>query len=105
MLDMVPDTLNLADLDLLAVVLEAIFSLVSVYGLWRLRRWAWYLIMLQLGLGMTTDLYNYYNEAPEYLSMLFNVLIVLYLNQREVQQAFVRRTHAPAAAVPVGNTP
>jgi uncharacterized membrane protein (DUF2068 family) len=72
-------------------VLELVLSVVSVYGLWRMQRWAWFVIMLDLGLSMCLGLYSYYYGSPDYWSMFFNVVMVFYLNQREVQNAFVRK--------------
>ena len=72
----------------LAIIL---FELVIAFGLWRLKRSAWVLIMIQQGIGMSVYLWFYANGEPLYLSMLFSVIIVFYLNQREVQQAFERK--------------
>ncbi len=59
-----------------------------IIGLWRTARWAWVLIMVQVGLGMASDLWGYFHGYPSYTSMLINVIIVFYLNQSEVQRAF-----------------
>ncbi len=59
-----------------------------VVGLWRMQRFAWVLIMIQAGLVMASDLWGYLHGYPAYISMLINVIIVFYLNQREVQRAF-----------------
>ncbi len=66
------------------------FQLVIAFGLWRLQRWAWFLLMMRLGVSMSIGLwlYIYSQGAPDYLDMLLHVVMVLYLNQREVQQAF-----------------
>jgi uncharacterized membrane protein (DUF2068 family) len=64
-------------------------------GLWRLRRWAWFLLMIQVGVGMATDLWLYFNGNRLYLGMLINVVTVLYLNLHEVQQAFGHRPESP----------
>ena len=72
----------------LAIIL---LELVIALGLWHLKRSAWVLIMIQQGIGMSVYLWFYANGEPLYLSMLINVIIVFYLNQREVQQAFERR--------------
>jgi uncharacterized membrane protein (DUF2068 family) len=71
--------------------IQIMVGLIVIYGLWRLRRWAWFITMLNLGVSMTFDIYNFFYGEPNYWSMLFNVLMVFYLNQREVQNAFVRR--------------
>lgn len=59
-----------------------------VVGLWRMQRFAWVLIMIQTGLFMLSDLWGYFHGHPSYISMLIDVIIVFYLNQREVQRAF-----------------
>ncbi|HEX9921759.1 MAG TPA: hypothetical protein VGD99_03775 [Anaerolineae bacterium] len=64
-------------------------------GLWRLRRWAWFLLMIQVGVGMATNLWLYFNGNRPYLGMLINVVTVLYLNLHEVQQAFGHRQESP----------
>jgi uncharacterized membrane protein (DUF2068 family) len=69
----------------LAVILLEAFIIV---GLWRMQRFAWVLIMVQVGLSMTFDLWGYFHGYPSYVSMLIDVIIVFYLNQREVQRAF-----------------
>lgn len=63
------------------------------FGLWWFKSWAWFLIMFQLGVGMTGDIWRYIEGSPPYFSMLLNVIMVFYLNQREIQQAF---EHEPA---------
>jgi hypothetical protein len=86
-------------------------NLLCAVGLWRRQRWAWYLTMLQVGFFMLEDLYSYFTAAPseDYVwTMLINVIMVFYLNQRDVQAVFQRkglndpannpaRAHAPAA--------
>jgi hypothetical protein len=61
-------------------------------GLWRLRYWAWSATMLWAGLNMVQALLSYYRGEPQFPSMALSVLIVLYLNQREVQFAFIGTT-------------
>jgi hypothetical protein len=67
-------------------------------GLWRLQRWAWFLIMIQLGVSMASNLWRYANGVPLHLNMLLNVIMVFYLNQREVQHAFHGRAELGEAA-------
>lgn len=69
----------------LAVIL---FNAFIAVGLWRLQRFAWVLIMIQVGLDMLLDLWGHFNGHSSYITMLINVIIVFYLNQREVQRAF-----------------
>ncbi|MBI3964501.1 MAG: hypothetical protein HY329_02615 [Chloroflexi bacterium] len=70
--------------DLLLVPL----GILTVIGLWRLRWWAWFATMIWIGVTMAVDLWWYFHGAPRYGSMLLNVVIVFYLNQREVRRPF-----------------
>ncbi len=69
---------------LAAIVFEASVAI----GLWLLQRWAWVLIMIQVGLVMLSDLWGYFSGYPSYITMIISVIAVFYLNQREVQMAF-----------------
>jgi hypothetical protein len=66
------------------------FQLVLVFGLWYLKRWAWVLYMLQLGISMVAGLQAHFSDDIEadYLVMAVNVLVVFYLNLHDVQLAF-----------------
>jgi uncharacterized membrane protein (DUF2068 family) len=66
-----------------------LLMLITLIGLWRLRRWAWYLLMALFAFSMTVDIVLYFSGQPPYLSMLLNVIMVFYVNQREVRQLFV----------------
>lgn len=79
-------------LGLLIVALQ----LLIVYGLLRLRPWAWYMVILLAGLSLAANLWRYFADAPSYLMMVINVLTVLYLNQREVQQPFRQPSGQPS---------
>ena len=59
-----------------------------IIGLWRLKRWGWFLVMLTNGLSMFLNIWAYFYSRPNYIAMLVSVVIVLYMNQREVQQTF-----------------
>lgn len=69
----------------------AVGLIVSI-GLWRLQRWAWVATMLWAGINMGQALYSYFWGTPQYIAMALSVVIVLYLNQREVQLAFIEST-------------
>lgn len=75
----------------ISLALEFGLSVASIYGLWRMRRWGWFVTMLDLGISLGIGIYQYFYIAPSYVEMLLNVIMVFYLNQREVQSAFVRR--------------
>jgi hypothetical protein len=57
-------------------------------GMWRLRRAAWVGTMLLVGFLMVIELVWYAQGAPRYHIMTLCVLIVFYLNQRQVQSLF-----------------
>lgn len=68
-------------------------QLIIVMGLWRLQRWAWLLLILWTGLQMISDLWEYFNfQHLRAISMIINVIIVFYMNQREVKKAFSGKT-------------
>jgi hypothetical protein len=81
----------------LPVVFLVGYQLLVVVGLWFLKRWAWFLLMIQLGMNMITELLLYFYGVPLYLYMVFSVLMVFYLNQREVQRAFEHKNPQPEA--------
>ena len=70
---------------------------IVVVGLWRYRLWAWYGMMLLLAYWMATDAIGYFRGAPDYLSMVLNVVMVFYLNQREVRDLFEVRPQPEGA--------
>jgi uncharacterized membrane protein (DUF2068 family) len=92
---------SVPDFQLIATIgfVVILFRLVVTYGLWRLRRWAWALFMVQVGVIMVYDLWVYFGGAPPYLSMVTSVVMVFYLNQRDVQLAFSRRGSQAEATV------
>jgi hypothetical protein len=69
----------------------SLIVLVLIVGLWRLKRWAWVGTMIFVGLGLTVGIVQYLRDQPLYGTMLLNVFIVFYLNQRNVQDVFERR--------------
>ncbi len=85
---------DLSPMDLLQLVLIFVINGVCAVGLWRRKRWAWFLTMLQLGAFMISDLYSYFTNSPPETyawSMLLNVFMVFYLNQRDVQAIFLTK--------------
>jgi uncharacterized membrane protein (DUF2068 family) len=77
------------------LVVEIIILLVIAIGLWRLQRWAWLLLMIWVGIQMFFDLWDYfYGHHLHTASLLICVLIVFYINQREVKKAFSGKTLA-----------
>lgn len=85
---------QLSPFDILQLVLTFVVNGVCAVGLWQRRRWAWFLTMLQLGFFMLSDLYSYFTGSPPETyawTMLLNVFMVFYLNQREVQAIFLSK--------------
>lgn len=77
------------------LVVEIIILLVIAIGLWRLQRWSWLLLMIWVGIQMFFDLWDYFhNHHLHTASMLICVLIVFYINQREVKKTFSGKTLA-----------
>ena len=64
------------------------WQLAIIIGLWFLKRWAWFLMMAQLGLSMALCLWAYFEGVQLYAYMFLSVIMVFYLNQSEVQHAF-----------------
>ncbi len=79
-----------------AILSVELFILLAIaIGLWRLQRWAWLLLMAWVGIQMFFDLWDYfYGHHLHVASMLICVLIVFYINQREVKKAFTGKTLA-----------
>ncbi len=73
----------------------ALLVIVSV-GLWLLKRWAWVATMFLTGVWLASGIVRYWQGTPAYVGMVINVLIVMYLNQRAVQQAFQQGPPQPA---------
>jgi hypothetical protein len=46
--------------------------------------------MILTGIGLAFTIWSYFQGTPNYLPMLIDVVIVFYLNQRDVQQYFER---------------
>ena len=62
--------------------------LLAVLGLWLHKRWGWVLSMILTGLGLGFTIWSYFQGEPDYLPMFIDVVLVFYLNQRDVQQLF-----------------
>jgi len=75
----------------IAYLIVLIIFLVLALGLWRLQRWAWVFLMVWQGLLMIGDIWGRFNGNPSYLTMILSVIIVFYINQREVKKAFSGR--------------
>ena len=89
------DTLGPVLVELVVPFALLLITLVVAIGLWRYKAWGWYGMMLLLAYWMATDAIAYFAGDPDYVSMVLNVAMVFYLNQREVRDLFA----APAASV------
>jgi uncharacterized membrane protein (DUF2068 family) len=78
------------------LVVELIILLAIAIGLWRLQQWAWFLLMIWVGIHLFFDLMDYFYGHNIHASMLISVIIVFYINQREVKKAFSGKTLAGA---------
>ena len=63
----------------------------AAFGIFRLRPGAWLLAMLLQALTQAFAVVNYFRGHPNYLQMILSIVIVLYLNNEEVQEAFKRK--------------
>lgn len=90
------------DVQLFAVVeplVILLMTLVVVVGLWRYRGWGWYGMMLLLAYWMATGAIDYFTGKPDYVSMVLNVVMVFYLNQREVRDLFATTATADTVSI------
>ncbi|MCB0117038.1 MAG: hypothetical protein KDD84_23220 [Caldilineaceae bacterium] len=83
------DTSELSRFEIGLAVLQALWTLWVVIGVWTRRRWVWYWMMLLMAYSLANGLRGYFWGEPDYVTMVLNVLMVLYINQREVQQLFL----------------
>lgn len=81
---------NLATIVLLCIVIA---------GLLAKKRWAWVTTMVLIGSSLLAGIVDYFNDTPRYLSMLVGVLVVFYLNERSVRQAYDHRERTEAHTV------
>lgn len=72
--------------------------LLASLGMLLLNRWGWALSMILAGIALAFSIWNYFQGEPYFLNMAIYLVIVFYLNQREVQSAFKRRSPAGGAA-------
>lgn len=64
--------------------------LLAVVGLLFLKRWGWILTMILTGMGLAYAIWSYVQGDPHYLPMVIYLVIVFYLNQRDVQAPFLQ---------------
>lgn len=78
------------------LVVQVLWTVWVVAGVWLRRRWVWSWLMLLFAYSLANGLRSYFWGEPDYVTMCLNLLMVLYLNQSEVQQLFLR----PSAETP-----
>jgi hypothetical protein len=79
-------------------VLLAIALLVIGVGFWQWRRWAWVGVMCLAALLLSANLLASVYGAADYFAMSIAIILVFYINQRDVQRRFgaqVQRTDLP----------
>jgi ABC-type phosphate transport system permease subunit len=72
-----------------ATIALIILTAASVVGLWRLRAWGWSLALIIAGVVLVLDLGWWYTGQPRYIGMFLNMIVVFYLNQRDVRTIFL----------------
>lgn len=72
----------------LVVVILASFTLLVAFAMLARLRWAWLVSMTLQGLGLFTGLIAYALGRANYVGLLVGVILVLYLNQGEVREAY-----------------
>lgn len=79
----------------LRAAMQLTFGVVTIalsIGLFGIRRWAWVGLMAWTGMNLALNLVRYWYKQPDYLSILFDVIVIFTLNLAEVQEAFgIRR--------------
>ncbi len=80
---------------LLAVtnLVMGLVGLISGVGILRLRAWAGLMALIAQGMNLVAELVSYTRGEANYLNMLISVIIVFYLNQRDVRNAFSVAQH------------
>lgn len=78
----------------IGLIFVGVLMLIVTIDLLRLKGWAWILSMSVQGMGLVAALSSYLRGEPSYISMFLGVLLVFYLNQQEVQDAF-RQVRGP----------
>ncbi len=66
----------------------AVFCATLALGLWRMQEKAWYATMIASGTYLFFTIWSYYAGGKPFPTMFFLVIIVFYLNQRQVRKAF-----------------
>ncbi len=73
------------------------FLMLAVLGLLFLKRWGWILTMILTGIGLAFSIWSYFQGNPHYIPMVIYLVIVFYLNQRDVQSPFLEKENSVGA--------
>lgn len=79
------------DHEIILVVIRGAIALaiiITIIGLWRLKRWAWYATMMMFGVFLMWNILLYFDDDPVYMNLLAGIITVFYLNLQDVQAAF-----------------
>ena len=79
-------------------IIVGVFLLASL-GLLRLKRWGWVLSMLLIGTNLVYNIWLYFQGDAHYLDMVANIVIVFYLNQRDVQAPFMSQNQTSGGSL------
>jgi hypothetical protein len=64
-----------------------VLAILAAIGLWFLNRRAWVLTMVLVGTALVFGLYSWWLGEPNYVRLLLNAIMALYLNQSAVREA------------------
>jgi uncharacterized membrane protein (DUF2068 family) len=81
------------------VITIAVLTVIGTIGLWRLRRFGWYTIMLLTGVGLTSQIAFYIWATPNFVNMAIFVISAFYLNQHDVKSIFLAPPAEPESVV------
>lgn len=81
------------------VMVIAIVTLIGAIGLWRLKRFGWYTVMLLTGLGLAIQIAFYVWATPNFINLTIFVISAFYLNQHEVKSIFLEAPVEPESVV------
>ncbi|MDX1413350.1 MAG: hypothetical protein R3293_04115 [Candidatus Promineifilaceae bacterium] len=89
--DYLPDLEQHALLATALLWLLVALLIVAIVGLLLLKRWGWTLTMIMTGISLAISIWLYFQGTPNYPNMVIYVIIVFYLNQRDVQAPFLKQ--------------
>ena len=77
----------------------AALSLLGALGLWLLRRFGWYLVMVLTGVGLAIQIVFYVWATPNFINLAIFTFSAFYLNQHEVKSIFLEPHRDQATVV------